>query len=345
EDPEPSEPQERAPEEHEPRRDGSSEGRRALSSPGRREPAHRHVPDSREQTRQQQLGEMQAHGGREGDGRKEDGRRTEATVLRGLAGTADQQHPEAERGQRGRRGRAGLQLSAARHPRTQQSKDSDQMEEAEQPQGRRCQSQGGQRTSGRLTSGDLESRGTGEQAPPVRRESEGPRSRVREIRDRRGRGIQSRTLDMGRSAGRSGVGLSVARNAIATTNHAVLDQLNLLSEEELDTACKEAGWRGEWREAVETETGGAGQDPSTTQPQVPPHGAPRILGQGDRQQVGPGQHGGPPPSINWREADGIKTGGAGQDRATASRSARDGTAALPPHPHPLPCPMRPGERA
>ncbi|KAJ1383917.1 hypothetical protein B484DRAFT_410984, partial [Ochromonadaceae sp. CCMP2298] len=90
---------------------------------------------------------------------------------------------------------------------------------------------------------------------------------------------------MGRSAARSGVGLSVARNAIATTNHAVLDQLNLLSEEELDTACREAGWRGEWREADKTETGGAGQEPSTHQPQVPLQGAPHTLGQGDRQQL------------------------------------------------------------
>ncbi|KAJ1422069.1 hypothetical protein B484DRAFT_117598, partial [Ochromonadaceae sp. CCMP2298] len=170
EDPEPSEPQERAPEEHEPRRDGSSEGRRALSSPGRREPAHEHVPDPREQTRQRQLAEIQAHGGREDNGRTEDGGYLAEgaggdggpAAPRGGAGTARTERtgrPAAQRrtprpstdevSEGGLRGTDVPGVSPSR-PRTQQSTDSDQMEEAEQPQGRRCQGQGGQRDSGRV---------------------------------------------------------------------------------------------------------------------------------------------------------------------------------------------------
>ncbi|KAJ1389967.1 hypothetical protein B484DRAFT_409161, partial [Ochromonadaceae sp. CCMP2298] len=143
-------------------------------------------------------------------------------------------------------------------PRTQQSKDGGQMEEVEQPQGRRKQSQGGQRNSGGRTSGDHQALGVG-----------------------------------GRSGGRTGVARLTSRNPIAP-NHAVLAQLNLLSEEELDAACKAAGWRGKLREADESETGGAGQVLSTHQSQVPPDGAPRGRGEGDRQEVGSGQLGGPP---------------------------------------------------
>ncbi|KAJ1438498.1 hypothetical protein B484DRAFT_469414 [Ochromonadaceae sp. CCMP2298] len=73
EDPESSEPQERAPNEHEPRRDGSSEGRRALSSPGRRGAAHDRVADPQEQTRPSGMEEKQATGGRGGSRQTEDG--------------------------------------------------------------------------------------------------------------------------------------------------------------------------------------------------------------------------------------------------------------------------------
>ncbi|KAJ1431619.1 hypothetical protein B484DRAFT_418439, partial [Ochromonadaceae sp. CCMP2298] len=239
------------------------------------------------------------------------------------------------------------------------------MEEAEQPQGRRCKSQGGQRTSGRVrepggmaaeesgdegedggaaereerrsgemrgdgdvgagprtrarstltrayatrSGGDPETLDAGGRSSPGRKEGEGTRSRVKELMERRERGAAT---GLGRPGGRTGMGRPAPRSP-AAPDLSVLARLDSLSDEELDVMARAAGWRTEWREADPIETGGAQRKPSTHQPQVPSQGAHCTLGQGDRQQVGPGQHGGPPPSTNGREADGSKTGGAGQE--------------------------------
>ncbi|KAJ1400777.1 hypothetical protein B484DRAFT_471089, partial [Ochromonadaceae sp. CCMP2298] len=323
EDPEPSEPQGRAPNYHEPRRDGSSEGRRALSSPGRWGAAHDLVDEPLEQTLQRGMVGRQAPGGRGNSRQEQDGdysaeatgggggpevnfsragtTRTEGAEHSTAAVARSSAHPSTERMQEVKQEAGDDPIVPSVQPGVQPSKDSTPMREVRQAQGQhpddrewerggtssvhgRAEGHEGEdggkgesekrrseekregqatragpatRSRTTLTRGEVQctvddpdALGAGSQAPPVRKVGEGPRSKVRELLDRRGRGVQGRALELGRSRGRTGSGRLTSRSLIEP-RHAILAQLDSLSEADVGGEAHPTCTRKPYRRAAD----------------------------------------------------------------------------------------------
>ncbi|KAJ1420466.1 hypothetical protein B484DRAFT_399880 [Ochromonadaceae sp. CCMP2298] len=167
-------------------------------------------------------------------------------------------------------------------PRKQQSKDGDREEEAEQPQGRKMQGQGGQRNAGRPSDEGWESGTEGDEGEDGR-EGEKYNQRTGDDPEALGAGIRAPPLDS-------------------------------LSEKELNSACRAAGWTGEWLE----ESGGALQEPTHHEPQAPPDSEYRGLGEGGPQEVSPGYPAYPHTTTNQPHA------ARGEGMGRAQGTVRDG---------------------
>ncbi|KAJ1394680.1 hypothetical protein B484DRAFT_472756 [Ochromonadaceae sp. CCMP2298] len=238
---------------------------------------------------------------------------TDSTPRR-VGGQAQGQHPADQEGE-GKGGTSSVHGGAEGHEGEDEGrKESEKRRSEEKREGHAARAGPATRSRTTLTRGEVQGTvddpdvmGTGGQAPPARRESEGPRSKVREIMDRRGRGVQGRALELGRSGGRTGHGRLTTRSLIEP-RHAILAQLDGLSEEELDTACRAAGWTGEVQEASGSESWGVSQEPTHHGPQAPPDSESRGQGRATpmRSARGIPPTLTPPPSLTRRDRLGVQ---------------------------------------